>query len=93
LPNHAEGEGEMVEKTEDERFHDSTKKLKDVLEVIEKLRARKRELKANLNKEILSDDDERRNAEELASICLTLIKMDDSRTVLYKQLQKEAPSK
>ena len=73
-------------------FHDAAKKLKEVLEVIEKLRARRKELKTLLNKEALIEKEEAHFASELSALCATMVALDESREKLYEELRKVAPA-
>jgi hypothetical protein len=89
--------GDKQARKQDEKaknlFHDATKDVKDVLDVVEKLRARRKELKLLLNKETVvdRDDEELRLAVELATVSRTIRALDESRCSLYEKLVKAAP--
>lgn len=66
---------------------DLTKQLKDVMEVIEKLKGRRKEIKGLINREGQLDDDEDRFATELASVSSTILSMEKRRSKLYEEIK------
>jgi len=65
---------------------DITKKLKTSLEAVEKLRSRRKEIKALLTKEGLTEPDEEKLAKELAAVCHAIAKIEENRLTLYSEL-------
>ncbi len=64
---------------------DPVKKLKDLGEVLDTLRARRKEIKAQLGKD-LRDEDESRWAEELAETSRGIVNLDEQRRTLLKKV-------
>ena len=68
-------------------INDLTKELKDVMEVIEKLKGRRKEIKGFINKEGQLEGDELPFATELASVCSTIVSMEKRRSELYTKIK------
>ncbi len=65
---------------------DVAKNLKDNLEVLEKLRARRKEIKSELGRDLLEEREERRLAYELARVSRTIGQLGRYRKNIYAKI-------